>query len=130
VFKLLSKKDYFSKELKNKLLEKGYGLDEIESILNYLINEGYINDKNLIERYKERAIEKGESPLKLKSKLFMKTDEEVGFSYEEEYLSAVNRLQKYKGKKEFKSVLKYLLNRGFSYSISYDITKKFIDEEI
>lgn len=126
----MSKKDYFSKELKNKLLDKGYDLDEIEDVLDYLIEQGYINDKKLVERYKEIAIEKGESPLKLKSKLYLKTDEEINFSYEEEYTSAVNRLRKYKGKKEFKSVLKYLLNRGFNYSISYEITKKFIDGEI
>ncbi len=126
----MSKKDYFSKELKNKLLEKGYSLDEIESILKYLIEENYINDRKLLERYKERAIEKGESPLKLKSKLYMKTDEDINFSYEEEYLSAVNRIQKYKGKKEFKSVLKYLLNRGFNYSVSYEVTKKFLNGEI
>ena len=111
-------------------MEKGYDVAEVESVLDYLTKEGYINDKKLLERYKERAIEKGESLLKLKSKLFLKTDEEIQFSYEEEYLSAVNRVQKYKGKKEFKSVLKYLLNRGFNYSISYEITKKFLNGEI
>jgi SOS response regulatory protein OraA/RecX len=116
--------------LKAKLLEKGYSEKEIEDTINYLVEEGYINDYKLMERYKERAIEKGESLLKLKSKLYIKTKMEVNFSYEEEYTAAVNRIKKYRGKKDLQSVLKYLLNRGFNYSISYEIAKKFLNGEI
>jgi SOS response regulatory protein OraA/RecX len=62
--------------------------------------------------------------------LFKKTDCEISFTYEEEYEAALNRMKKYKGEKDFKSVLKYLLNRGFNYSVSYEVAKKFIDGEI
>ncbi|WP_121923133.1 regulatory protein RecX [Hydrogenothermus marinus] len=128
-FKLLSKKDYFSKELENKLRQKGYSEKEISEIIDYLEKEDYINDKKLLKRYKQLAIEKGESPLKLKSKLYRK-GVNVEFTYEEEYKSAINRIKKYTGSKDYKSIVKYLINRGFSYSISTEIAKKYLRGEI
>ncbi|RMD47385.1 MAG: regulatory protein RecX [Aquificota bacterium] len=128
-FKLLSKKDYFSSELRYKLIQKGYSEEEIDEVINYLQKEGYINDENLILRYKERAIEKGESPSRLKSKLYRKGIN-IEFSYEEEFESAINRIKKYKGSKDFNSIVKYFINRGFSYSVASEIAKMYLNGEI
>ncbi len=116
-------------ELKNKLFQKGFSKEEIEDIVAFLEEEGYINDEKLAYRYKELSIEKGESPLKLKSKLYKK-GVTVDFSYEEEFQSALNRLKKYTGSKDFKSIVKYFLNRGFSYSVASDVAKKCLNGEI
>ncbi len=96
----------------------------------YLKENGYIDDEKLLERYKEIAIQKGEGPLKLKSKLYPKGITSVKFSYQEEYEAAVNRIKKYSGNKDFKSIVKYLLNRGFGYSVSSEVATKYINGEI
>jgi len=127
--RLLSKKDYFSSELRQKLFQKGFSEDEISQTLDYLISENYINDEELLERYKRLSIEKGDSPLKFRAKLFKKGIKEVKYTYDEELQSALNSLKKYTKEREFKSVLKYLINRGFRYEIASDATKIFLQEE-
>jgi regulatory protein len=127
----LSKRDYFKEELKNKLLSKGYGEAEVNEVINYLEKNGYINDEELFKRYREKYLEKGYSPLKLKSKLVSKgysgfNNQE--FSFEEELQSALNRLSKYKKEKDFYSVVKYLVNRGFSYSVAKEAANIFLNE--
>ncbi len=128
-FKLLAKKDYFEKELKQKLFLKGFSEKEIEETIDYLKREGYINDKKLLERYKELAIQKGESELKLKSKLFKKGVSNVNFSYEEELESALYLLRnKFKKEKNYQNVAKFLKNRGFKFSVIQEATTIFLNE--
>ena len=128
--KLLSKRDYFSLELKSKLIKKGYSSEEIDPVIEYLKKENYINDEQLKERYKELAIEKGKSKLALKKKLYKKgVSPDINLSYEEEVKSALNLLQrKYKKEKDFISVVKYLTNRGFSYTVAKDAAEEFLKE--
>ncbi len=126
-FKLLSKRDYFSKELKNKLIQKGFKENEVEEVIKYLQKEGYLDDQKLLERYKELSIQKGESPLKLKSKLYRKGITDIEFSYEEELEAALTLLEnKFKKEKNYPNVVKFLKNRGFSYSVIQEAVKKFL----
>jgi len=129
-FKLLTKKDYFKSELKEKLKKKGFKEADIDNVINYLEKEGYINDESLLERYKQLAIEKGESPLKLKSKLYSKGISNIEFSYDEELQACINRIKKYNKSRDFQSIIKYLLNRGFSYSVASEVAKKYLNGEI
>ncbi|HQN48298.1 MAG TPA: regulatory protein RecX, partial [Caldisericia bacterium] len=48
--KLLTRKDYFSKELKMKLIKKGYNSDDIDEVITHLVKEKFIDDESLIER--------------------------------------------------------------------------------
>ena len=98
-------------------------------MIAYFQEEGYIDDESLLLRYKELAIEKGESPLKLKSKLYKKGIN-VEFSYEEEFESALNRIKKYTGRKDFNSIVKYFVNRGFSYIVASEVAKMYLNGEI
>ncbi len=126
-FKLLSKRDYLSEELKRKLIQKGFSEEEVEETILYLKKEGYLNDEELIKRYKELSIQKGESPLKLRSKLYRKGFTDLEFSYEEELESALNLLKnKFKKEKNYPNVVKFLKNRGFSYSVIQEAVKKFL----
>ncbi len=131
-FYLLSKRDYFKDELKQKLLKKGFDKEQVENVLSYLEDKGYINDAKLKERQKELTIKKGESPLKLKSKLYRKgvKDLQIDFSEEEIFQAAVERVKKYKKEKEFKKVVSYLINRGFPYSIASKVAKMYIQGDI
>jgi len=127
--KLLSKRDYFKEELRKKLIQKGFSEGEIAETIKYLEDNEYINDEKLLQRYKEKYSQKGFSYVKLKSKLYSKgyiLDDE--FSYEEELKSALNRLKKYKKEKDFYSIVKYLINRGFSYQVAKEATNIFLNE--
>jgi len=126
-FKLLSKRDYFSEELKRKLIQKGFPEKEVEETILYLKKEGYLDDKKLLERYKELSIQKGESSIKLRAKLYRKGVTDLEFSYDEELEAALNLLQnKFKKEKNYPNVVKFLKNRGFSYSVIQEAVKKFL----
>ncbi len=128
-FKLLSRRDYSEREIVQKLLRKGFEQSIVENVVNYLKEEGYINDKKLGERLKEIAIEKGKSNVFLKKKLYSKGICNIELSYSEELESAKNLLRrKYKGDKNFKQIVKFLLNRGFSYGIASEAAKSFLEE--
>ncbi|WP_297453567.1 regulatory protein RecX [Persephonella sp.] len=129
-FRLLAKKDYYKQELKQKLLQKGFNENQIEKVLDELEEKGYINDDKLIQRHKELAIQKGKSPLYLRKKLYQKGISQLDFSYEEELEAALNLLRnKYKKQKKFYDVVKFLKNRGFSYSVIQEAANKFLNEE-
>jgi SOS response regulatory protein OraA/RecX len=58
IIKILGLKDYSVKELQNKSLKLGYKLEDIQSVLDQLIKDNWINDErlaeNLMECYKGR----------------------------------------------------------------------------
>lgn len=127
--KLLAKKDYFESEIRRKLSQKGFSEEEIEETVIYLKKQHLINDDKLLERVKEKAIEKGKSSTYIKRKLFSK-GVSIEISYEEELKSAMNLLKnKYKREKRFYDIVKFLKNRGFSYSVIQEAANKFLDEE-
>ncbi|MBK3333250.1 regulatory protein RecX [Persephonella atlantica] len=127
--KLLSKKDYFEAEIKQKLSQKGFSKEEIEETVLYLKKHGFIDDDKLLERYREVAVQKGKSSIYLKRKLFSKGIY-AELSYEEELKSAINLLEnKYRGEKEFYNIVKFLKNRGFSYSVIQEAANKFLNGE-
>ena len=131
-FYLLSKRDYFKEELRLKLQKKGFNTEEIEETLSYLEKNGYIDDEKLKDRKKELAVQKGESPLKLKSKLYRKGIKEIDISFSENELleAAIQRMKKYKKEKEYKKIVSYLINRGFPYSIASKVAKMYIQGDI
>ncbi len=128
--KLLSKRDYFEAELRNKLLLKGFTEEEIQKTIEYLKDQKLLDDRKLLERYKEINLQKGKSPLSIKNKLYRKGITDVEFSFEEELESALYLLNfKYKKEKNYADIVKFLKNRGFSYSVIQEATNKFLDGE-
>ncbi|WP_293445795.1 regulatory protein RecX [Persephonella sp.] len=128
--KLLSKRDYFEAELRNKLSLKGFSEEEIQKTIEYLKEQKLLDDKKLLERYKEINLQKGKSPLSIKNKLYRKGITDIEFSYEEELKSALHLLRfKYKKEKRYADIVKFLKNRGFSYSVIQEATNKFLDGE-
>ncbi|MEZ0323066.1 MAG: RecX family transcriptional regulator [Hydrogenothermaceae bacterium] len=128
---LLSKKDYFEEELRGKLIRKGFNLEDVEDIIKKLREDGILDDEKLLERYKERSIQKGEGYLKLKKKLYSKGVEDLEISFEEELQSALNILQRsFRKEKNFENVVKFLKNRGFRYGVILKAAEKFLKEEL
>lgn len=129
--KLLSKRDYFEEELKQKLLKKGFDKEKIGEVLAYLKQQNLLNDEKLKERFKEKSINKGKSSLKIKQKIYQKTGEFIEISEDEELESAINLLKRsFKKEKTFENVVKFLKNRGFRYSVISKATSKFLNEEL
>ena len=129
-YKLLSKKDYFKEELKNKLLRKGFEESQVDEVIKHLENQGLLNDQKLKERYKEIYINKGKSYLKLRNSLYRKGITEVELSEDEELNSALNLLKKsFKKEKTFENVVKFLKNRGFRYSVIKKAVEIMLKEE-
>jgi regulatory protein len=128
--RLLSKRDYFEEELRRKLFLKGFPEEEIDRTVEYLKKENLINDEKLTERYKEINLQKGKSPLYIKSKLYKKGIKDVDFSYEEELDAALYLLKfKYKKEKKYPDIVKFLKNRGFSYPVIQEAVNKFLNGE-
>ena len=128
--KLLSKRDYFEAELKRKLLLKGFPEDEIKKTIEYLKDQNLLDDRKLLERYKEVNLQKGKSPLSIKNKLYRKGITDVEFSFEEELEAALYQLRfKYKKEKKYADIVKFLKNRGFSYSVIQEAANKFLNGE-
>jgi len=128
--RLLSKRDYFEKELKEKLLTKGFSEKDVEDVITYLKEQKLIDDNKLLERYKELSIKKGKSSAYLKAKLYRKGITEVELTFDEELKAALHLLEnKYRKEKNYQDVVKFLKNRGFSYSVIHEAVNKFLHGE-
>lgn len=130
-FKLLSKRDYFSYELKQKLLSKGFDKEEVDRVISYLEEEGYIDDEKLKERLKEKYLQKGKSSLYIRKKLYSKKGEsDISISFEEEVEAALYNLRyKYKKGKDYKEIVKFLSYRGFRYDVIKEALRRYLEEE-
>ncbi|SNZ06339.1 regulatory protein [Persephonella hydrogeniphila] len=128
--RLLSKRDYFEEELRRKLLQKGFQEEDIHQVIEYLKKENLINDDKLLERYKEINLQKGKSPLYIKNKLYRKGVKNIDFSYEEELDAALYLLKfKFRREKNYTDIVKFLRNRGFSYTVIQEAANKFLNGE-
>ncbi|NPA53272.1 MAG: regulatory protein RecX [Aquificae bacterium] len=130
-FQLLSKKDYFSEELKRKLSQKGFNEEEIEKTIQYLQEKNYLNDEELKKRYIQKYLEKGKSLVYIKNKLFQKgINSNINISFEEELEAALYTLRfKYKKGRNYKEIVKFLSYRGFSYEVILEAYKIFVEEK-
>lgn len=127
--KILSRKDYFSKELKMKLIEKGYNLPDIEEVIDHLIKEKYIDDESLVERKINYLQNKGWGEFKIYKYLlekgmckeFVKNSLE---KYLDNELEIKNIIKYSKKKKEFEKKVRYLTSKGFKESLVLKILGK------
>jgi len=132
--KLLSRKDYFSKELKMKLIEKGYNSDDIDEVITHLIKEKFIDDESLIERKINYLQNKGWGEFKIYQYLIQKgiSKEFIKDSlknYLDSELEIKNIIKYSKKKKEFDKKVRYLISKGFRESLVLKILGKKEDEK-
>ena len=62
VLRLLSIKSRTTQELRKKLSLKGFGHDEIESVIQKFTNLGYLNDQEILDRRFEAFLKRGYGP--------------------------------------------------------------------
>ena len=131
--RLLTRKDYFSKELKMKLIEKGYNLDDIDEVITHLIKEKFIDDESLIERKINYLQNKGWGEFKI-YQYFMQRGVPKQFvenslkNYLDNELEIKNIIKYSKKKKEFEKKVRYLISKGYRESLVLKILGKKEDE--
>ena len=64
--KILAKKDISTKKIREKLLAKGFSLEEVDSEIENLKKKKLLNDEKIKERMKEVYLEKGKGYYYLK----------------------------------------------------------------
>lgn len=117
-YNMLAKRDYFKKELKNKLIEKIGFADIVENVVEDFEEQGYLND---YEKAKSYAIHHSNYGAKKLSFIFyqMGVDREVISEILED--DKDNQIEKIKqlwiklGNKEDKKKIESILRKGFLY---------------
>jgi len=66
---LLARREHAVAELQQKLLNKGYGLSEVEPVLQQLQQQGLLSDQRFAEAYVQYRVQRGDGPLKLQQVL-------------------------------------------------------------
>lgn len=131
--KILGRRDYFTIELKMKLIEDRYKEEEIDEVIDYLKQKNIINDESLLERKINYYQRKGWGEIKIFKYL-------VGKGLDKNFVS--DAIKKYldlsierenikklsKRKDSFEKKIRYLINRGFRESLILDVLKEKEDE--
>ena len=106
-------------EVKNKCKMLKYNDEQTDEIIEYLKENGYINDENYVDRYIKNVLRLKECSIKdIKIDLIKRgIDEDLTEEVEEfEENSAKNLARKKLKTMELDKVKRYLLNKGFTYS--------------
>lgn len=92
--KLLSRRNYFSAELRKKLAEKGYGEGEVEGALNYVAEHGFINDEEMTSRFIAYKKGRGYGPMAIRFQLKSKGVTSVEIPKTDEHSSILDFLNR------------------------------------
>jgi regulatory protein len=66
---LLARREHSERELRRKLLAKGFDQTDIQTTLSALINEGLLSNTRFIEAYVHHRRQKGYGPLRIQAEL-------------------------------------------------------------
>lgn len=132
------------KEIKERLIDKGYDLDAILPIVDFLKEYAFINDSEYIKMYikdrikrqgaqkiKYALIKKGIDPDEIEANLtILNKNEEINVALElakKKYSQIVLReSDKYKLSDK---LCRFLIGRGYDYALVKDVIKKVINSE-
>jgi len=129
--RLLAGRDYFTEELRQKILAKGATAEEASDAIEKLNKFKYLDDTKVLKRYISEIAAKGKGINYLKQKLFEKGCSAMLSSYnmtefypfEEECAAAEKALAKL-GKCEENKLVSKLVSRGFSLSAALIALKR------
>lgn len=139
VFDLISRRLHTKRELKQKLLKKGFAENLIDEILDYLQDNGYIDEKQFANEYVNELIRKRNSKFMIINKLKQKgINEEIieevllnKFSDDLEIENGIKLVQKKlrlltnkTPLQKKQAIIQYLLNKGYNYDIVKVIIEK------
>ncbi len=124
---LLAKQDYSHMQLQDKLNSLGYDPLEVASVVTYCEQQGWIDDRRLIERYAHQRVDKGYGPFHIAQALIAKKISEslvaqvlAGFDHESWAKAAhvaLKKLAQGENLADFsvkRKVIRQLVARGFN----------------
>ena len=129
--RLLAKRDYFTEELRQKIIAKGATAEEAATAIEKLSRFNYLDDSKVLRKYISEISAKGKGINYLKQKLYEKGCSALLYSYnmtefypfEEECAAAEKALSKL-GKCEENKLVSKLVSRGFSLSAALIALKR------
>lgn len=136
-YKLLGIRDYFKNELYEKVKGK-FGELEAEKVLEYMVANGYIDDKKTAYNYARSKLSAGYGPYYISSKLYLKgVDIDISFIEEiciKENISMEEHILKYSKRyikkdsddpyKDYIKCINFLKNKGYSPALVMQVIKK------
>ena len=129
--RLLAKRDYFTEELRKKILDKGATAEEAAEAIEKLNKFKYLDDTKVLKKYVSEISAKGKGINYLKQKLYEKGCSSLlsslnlaeFYPFEEECAAAEKALAKL-GECEKEKLVPKLVSRGFSIPAALDAVKK------
>lgn len=129
--RLLAGRDYFTEELRQKILTKGATAEEAGAAIEKLNRFNYLDDTKALKKYISEISAKGKGINYLKQKLYEKGCSSLLSSYnlaefytfDEECAAAEKALSKL-GECEKEKLVSKLVSRGFSVSAALDAVNK------
>ncbi|ADR18017.1 regulatory protein RecX [Calditerrivibrio nitroreducens] len=132
--RLLSKKDYFESEIRNKLVKKFEDNDGVEEVIKKLKDLKYIDDNRVSEQFIKSQLRKGYGQYLIKKKLMEKgvviSISEIGaYLSEEEDLKRkiAEKLHKYHN--DYEKTVAYFYRKGYPYSLIKRLISEVIEDE-
>lgn len=140
--KIISARDYSEHKLREKLRERKYPQDEIESAISEIKSKGYLREEVYAEARIKAFMHKGYSPNYIRQKLaqehLIATNEEIEAVFSEYRTSPEDQMdrlirKKMHGKTEFdyageSKILRYLISKGHEFSAGKKIMENIINE--
>ena len=129
--RLLARRDYFTEEMRQKIIAKGATAEEAAKAIEKLNKFNYLDDTKVLKKYISEISAKGKGISYLKQKLYEKGCSALISSYdlaefypfEEEVEAAKKALSKIHDCEKEKLVAK-LISRGFSTAAAIEAVKK------
>lgn len=130
--RLLAKRDYFTEELRQKIIAKGATAEEAAAAIEKLNRFNYLDDSKVLRKYISEISSKGKGINYLKQKLYEKGCSSLlsslnlaeFYPLDEEVEAAEKALAKI-GKCEEEKLVPKLVSRGFSLPAALNAVKKF-----
>jgi regulatory protein len=138
VYHLLGKKDYVIEEIRKKLVKEDYPIGIIETILDYFIELGFLNDESYTEKYyRYQKAEKSRRMIEMKLsekgiprdtiKAFFETVDHQ----ETEYVTAQKLLEKKYNNKEvtkddYNKMAHFLAYKGFDFDVIKSVIMTYL----
>ena len=115
----LSRRTYFTHELKQLISKLGFDNDRIEAILTEIQKIGYLNDAEGVDRYIQQGIRKKKSPSWIRHHLRQKVGGDIEFdkevAYPKELRESVIRELLVKNIKKGQKSIALVARKGFSF---------------
>ena len=129
--RLLAGRDYFTEELRKKILDKGATAEEAAAAIEKLNRFNYLDESKVLRKYISEISAKGKGINYLKQKLYEKGCSALlsslnlaeFYPFEEECAAAEKALAKL-GEYEEEKLVSKLVSRGFSLSAALNAVKK------